>query len=556
MVRVCCLYRVSLLRQVDHVESNGQVIADIPMQKEACRHFCQQKQWSIVSEIQEQGISGYKNPTFDRAAVQEVLAAARAEQFDILLVYTLDRLSRRDSELPLLLSEITECGVAVWSVQEGEMKYQTSTDRLLAYLYGWKANGESERISQRISTVQEQMTMRGQFRGGAVPFGYKLVETGEISKQGRKKHSLAIHEPEAEIVRFIFDQIDREHITMYELTKQLAAYSFRSEVRLLKWRSSTLHVLLRNPIYIGCYRFNGKMSLPFVDLQIIEPDQFQRVQKLTRHRGPKRERSRVTLQAAPLYHDILFCGHCGTHLVFTHALSSHHKEEYNIRYLYRCYNKERFVELCDGSATYSAIRIDQHVHAHMNWLCNCLLCVDRSVLLNNAMEYTRHDYLIKRAELRNQLDDLLRQEATIKKGIAEAICFYGVGATTELQLLSNDLRISIAKQKSALEILELENSNADLILQKKQSILEEYRLLCEEYQKLDWLEGERLVAHFFERIDVYRDYAIRYTLREEVRQLITFDAFPTSLEEKQRNALISCNSHNLYSSPLGNAHNT
>lgn len=523
MVRVCCLYRVSLLRQVDHVESNGQAIADIPMQKDACRHFCQQKEWSIVNEIQEQGISGYKNPTFDRIAVQEVLAAARAGQFDILLVYTLDRLSRRDSELPLLLSEMTECGVSVWSVQEGEMKYQTSTDRLLAYLYGWKANGESERIGQRISTVQEQMTMRGQFRGGAVPFGYKLIENGEISKQGRKKHSLAIYEPEAEIVRFIFDQIDHEDITMYELTKLLAEYKFSSEVRILKWRSSTLHVLLRNPIYIGCYRFNGKMSLPFVDLQIIEPDQFQRVQKLTHHRGPKRKRSSAVLQAAPLYHDILFCGHCGTHLVFTHALSSYHKEEYNIRYLYRCYNKERFVELCDGAATYSAIRIDQHVHAHMNWLCNCLLCVDSSILLNNAMEYTRHDYLIKRAELRNQLDDLLRQEAAIRKGIAEAISLYSVGATTELQLLSNDLRIGIAKQKSALEVLELENSNADLILQKKQSTLEEYRLLCEDYQKLDWLEGERLVAHFFERIDVYRDYAIQYMIKKELRQFFVFD---------------------------------
>lgn len=82
----------------------------------------------------------------------------------------------------------------------------------------------------------------------------------------------------------------------------------------------------------------------------------------------------------------------------------------------------------------------------MNWLCNCLLCVDRPVLLNNAMEYTRHDYLSKRVELRNQLNELIRQKATIRKGIAEAISFYGVGATTELQLLSNDLRIDIAKQ--------------------------------------------------------------------------------------------------------------
>lgn len=364
--------------------------------------------------------------------------------------------------------------------------------------------------------------MCGQFRGGAVPFGYKLVENGEISKQARKKHSLAVYQPEAEIVRFFFDQIDHEYITMYELTKQLAEYSFSSEVRLLKWRSSTLHVLRRNPIYIGCYHFNGKMSLSFVDLQIIEPDQFQRVEKLTRHRSPKRERKGVEFQVTPLYHNIFFCG-IAVRIWFSHTR-------------YRpITNKNTISDTCTVAITRNGLQnyvmelpptllyiIDQHVHAHMNWLCNCLLCVDRPVLLNNAMEYTRHDYLSKRVELRNQLNELIRQKATIRKGIAEAISFYGVGATTELQLLSNDLRIDIAKQQSALEILELENSNVDLILQKKQSMLEEYRLLCEEQQKLDWLERERLVAYFFEQIDVYRDYTIRYTLRERAKQFLAF----------------------------------
>lgn len=169
--RVICLYRVSLLRQVDHVEHDAQTVADIPMQRTACRKYCTEHGWTIVGEFQETGIYGYKNSTFQRTAVKEIIAAANKQTFDTLLVYTVDRLSRRNYELPMLFEQITECGITVWSVQEGELRYKTSTDRLLVYLYGWKANGESERRSQRISTIQHQMTSRGEFRGGAVPFG-------------------------------------------------------------------------------------------------------------------------------------------------------------------------------------------------------------------------------------------------------------------------------------------------------------------------------------------------------------------------------------------------
>lgn len=82
---------------------------------------------------------------------------------------------------------------------------------------------------------------------------------------------------------------------------------------------------------------------------------------------------KVLIKSVQMYHDIIYYGHCGTHLVFTHALSSYHADKYNVRYLYRCYGKERFVDVCDGAATYSAIRVDQHVHMYMKWLCKCLL---------------------------------------------------------------------------------------------------------------------------------------------------------------------------------------
>ena len=61
--RVCCLYRVSTTKQVDHDELNQ---ADIPVQRKACREFAEKMGWIIVGEEQEAGVSGFKVSADDR----------------------------------------------------------------------------------------------------------------------------------------------------------------------------------------------------------------------------------------------------------------------------------------------------------------------------------------------------------------------------------------------------------------------------------------------------------------------------------------------------------
>ncbi len=62
--RVCYLYRVSTKGQVDK--------EDIPMKKQCCREFAEQKGWKIVNEFYEKGISGSKVFAKDRDAVIEL----------------------------------------------------------------------------------------------------------------------------------------------------------------------------------------------------------------------------------------------------------------------------------------------------------------------------------------------------------------------------------------------------------------------------------------------------------------------------------------------------
>ena len=65
--RVLCLYRVSTGQQLYHTEDNE---ADIPMQRKTCRRFAEQMGWTIVCELQEEGVSGHKVRAANRDKIQ------------------------------------------------------------------------------------------------------------------------------------------------------------------------------------------------------------------------------------------------------------------------------------------------------------------------------------------------------------------------------------------------------------------------------------------------------------------------------------------------------
>jgi len=203
MKRVICLYRVSTVGQVDH--------DDIPMQKIACREYAASHQdWEIVDEISEKGVSGYKVSTNARDAIIEIKKRAMAKEFDVLLVFMFDRLGRREDETPFVVQWFVQQGIEVWSTREGEQRFDTHVDKLLNYIRFWQASGESEKTSIRVRTKHLQMIEDGQYRGGYLPYGYKLVHKGRTNKKNQPVRDLVIDEDEAVIVREIFHLLIEE----------------------------------------------------------------------------------------------------------------------------------------------------------------------------------------------------------------------------------------------------------------------------------------------------------------------------------------------------------
>ena len=172
MKRVLCLYRVSTKGQVDPKD-------DLPMQRRECLEFIKRMpDWIYYDERLEKGVSGYKVSAAKRDVILEIKALAEEKRFDVLLVFMFDRLGRKEDETPFLVQWFIEHGIEVWSTREGQQRLDSRADKLINYIRFWQAGGESEKTSIRVKAAQTQMTADGIWRGGARPFGYKLIHRG------------------------------------------------------------------------------------------------------------------------------------------------------------------------------------------------------------------------------------------------------------------------------------------------------------------------------------------------------------------------------------------
>src|SRR3954451_7751698 len=95
--------------------------------------------WQIV-RVYSDDASG---ATTDREDLQKMLRAARAGMFDTLLVYRVDRFSRRLRDLVALLDELSDAGVVFRSATE---PFDTSTPvgRMLVQMLGVFANSNAK----------------------------------------------------------------------------------------------------------------------------------------------------------------------------------------------------------------------------------------------------------------------------------------------------------------------------------------------------------------------------------------------------------------------------
>ena len=420
--RVYCLYRVSTKGQVEK--------DDIPMQRQTCHEFSKQNDWDIVKEFTEKGVSGFKVSAKDRDAIQEIQRDAAQDKFDILLVFMFDRLGRKEDETPFVVEWFVKNGIEVWSTVEGQQKFDNHVDKLMNYLRYWQASGESIKTSIRTKTRLGQIVQEGRFRGGIAPYGYELVKRGRMGKKNRELYDIEINPEEATVVRKMYDLADRYGYGGRRISSELVKMGIINERTKEPFHYSSIQSILRNIMYIGILRSGETKSDIFPELQIVEPEQYERITKIREQRsasfGQSELSNEMTDTDGQLTHTFpkkvsgkallsgnIYCGHCGGRIFASTARKNHHPSNDKIPErvpIYKCYNRTQRKGYCEGPTSYRAFRIDDLIREVLNDVFQRVKSVNEKELIDlkakdviqeyrQQLKRTKTDYNSARKEL-------------------------------------------------------------------------------------------------------------------------------------------------------------
>lgn len=512
MKRVICLYRVSTKGQVDK--------DDIPMQRIECRKFIETQGWTLVGEYAEKGVSGFKVSAEKRDAIMSIRKEAERGAFDVLLVFMFDRLGRRDDETPFLVEWFISKGIEVWSTREGQQKMESRADKLINYIRYWQAGGESEKTSERVRTKHRQMVEAGLWRGGARPFGYKLIHTGRIGKKNRQLFDLAIDEKESVIIRDIFDGYIRRGMGMHRLANYLNSH-YPSPDKI--WAPQSIKTILTNPIYIGISRCGDVRSPVNEALRIVSDEDFQfarhvmdmRVTRKTQTRGDidednlnEAKRTKTSIYGASLLSGLLYCAHCGHKLVGTYHTKQRANGAYYYRPVYRCYNGATKAKGCDGQRTYSAARIEKAVleivHQYFSHFGESMDAVwkEQQRLQIKQGSGAR----LKQAEL--SLSRLQAQHKKLREELVKVLMGESVFDEETIKSMLDEKQDAIEKAEAYLKEV---RASAEDTEQKLQQLIFQYRSIKNWSSVFDQAnddEKKMILARIIEKITVDKNYNI------------------------------------------------
>ena len=440
-----------------------------------------------------------------------------------------DRLGRRDDETPFIVEWFTKQGIEVWSVNEGQQRFDTHVDKLMNYIRYWQASGESLKTSVRTRTRLEQLTGEGHYTGGTVPYGYKRVRLGRVNKKNQEVCDLVIDEAEAEIVRLIF------HKYVYEGygAQKLSHYLYEQGVvgRNNKNIPNTSIVrMIKNKGYTG-YLINGAVETECPQLRIIEPELFEQAQELRQARTCERGGTSLGTSSKALLTGLVYCGHCGNRLSLTssgrtHTYADGHTVK-EVRPRYSCFYKIRHPGDCDGQSGYGVSKLDSIVEEVVRQIFAQFREVSRKKLLESVKtnDAARIQKKIKKIQKdleakQKELDDLKAETILVIRGVS----------ALDKELLGT----LVAEAREALETLEKQLVQAQEEYEEATKTAKRSNYICNElftwadvYDTANHDERRAILQQFIKEIRVRKDYEISITLNASFNQVEQLKAVST-----------------------------
>jgi site-specific DNA recombinase len=297
----CVLYlRVSSRKQVDGVSLEDQ--------EHLGRAHAARMGWIVVRMYIESGRSAFTEDLQKRVAFQQMLTDAAAGQFDVVLVYKLNRFARNVPMQYQAAAQLERVEVQIASVTE-PIERATASGRATFGMLAVMAQLQSDQLSEKMRDTRLAEARAGR-HVGPVPVGYNRREDG-----------------------ILIPSSDAEAVQRAAQLRASGQHSYTSIAKILNeagWRipdvktgtrkpftKFAVEELLKNEVYIGKVQCKGQ-AFEGKHEPLIDEATWARIREVGQARTdrPGRSADRVVKTPSASLFDLAYCVECGARMWF------------------------------------------------------------------------------------------------------------------------------------------------------------------------------------------------------------------------------------------------
>jgi len=406
--------------------SSSQTEQSIEGQLKVCYNYARNNNISIVKEYIDRAQSG---KTDDRTEFQKMLRESKKKQFQVVLVYALDRFGRNLHQSVDNEHKLEKNGVVLMSATENFSN--DPAGRLNRNMMMSFAQYYSDELSQKIKRGIGIKVEKGLAISGGTPLGYKVVD---------KKY--VIDEEKAPIVREVFEKY-ASGMSIKQIYDDLNSRGLKSS-KGKEFNKNSMHTLLKNRKYLGIY-IHKEVEIQGGMPQIVDEELFNKVaEKMALN---KKLPARARAIDEYLLTTKLFCGECKEMMI---GHSSNKISKGGVKYNYY---------KCKGATTHSGCKKKMVLKDRIE---NIVVDECRKVLSPRNIKRIAKE-IVKIAESYDDKAELNRLDGLIKKAKKE----------TDNQMAS--LRVCDSDMVRDMIFKDLEKIAAELKAYEKQYQLETAR---------------------------------------------------------------------------------
>ena len=267
--------------------SDNQTEQSIEGQLRVCEQYAKFNDILIVDTYIDRAMSG---TTDNRPDFQRMLMDSDKKQWDYVLVYKFDRFSRDKYQTTMHKKKLKDNGVKVISAMENIP--DSPEGIILESLLEAMSQYYSMELSQKVKRGMNESRLKGNFTGGYILYGYKIVN---------KK--VVIDEEKAEVIRYIYDQY-----AMGVYVKDIIAHLNAKGIlnRGKSFARNTIYNILKNEKYAGVYRYNDQI-FDNIYPQIVPTSTFE----IVRNKIESNKYGKQSTEVVYLLRNKVKCGYCG-----------------------------------------------------------------------------------------------------------------------------------------------------------------------------------------------------------------------------------------------------